>query len=216
MLDSAPGTGSGVPGGWERGTGPARTEDWGLIRRAGKIVALGDSLTAGYAIGAAAAYPALLQKRLDENGYEYSVVNAGVSGDTSARAAMRHTPYLDLDVRILILAIGVNDGLRHLPTRDLESNLAGIIDTAERRGISVLLCAMEAPPVYGMEYLGAFHRVYEDIARRYRVPVVPFIMLKVLADPRLVLPDRIHPNAAGAAAIADQIWPYLEPMLRRV
>lgn len=186
------------------------------MKRAGKIVALGDSLTAGYGIGANAAYPALLQRRLDDNGYEYTVVNAGISGDTSARAAMRYAPLLDLDVRILIVALGVNDGLRHLPTRDLDSNLADIIGTAQRRDIAVLLCAMEAPPVYGMEYAGAFHRVYDDLARRCKVPLVPFVMLKVIADPRLVLPDRIHPNAAGAIAIADQIWPYLQPMLRRV
>lgn len=179
-------------------------------------MALGDSLTAGYGIGAAAAFPALLQHRLDENGYEYTVVNAGISGDTSARAATRCAPLLDADVRILILALGVNDGLRHLPTRDLESNLAGMIEAAQKRRITVLLCAMEAPPVYGMEYLGAFHRVYDDLARRYTVPLVPFVMLKVLTDPRLVLPDRIHPNAAGAAAMADQIWPYLQPLLRRI
>lgn len=183
--------------------------------RAGKLVALGDSLTAGYGIGAEAAYPALLQRRIDEAGYAYTVVNAGVSGDTSARAATRYARFLDLDVGVLILALGINDGLRHLPTLDLQANLADIIETAARRDIAVLLCAMEAPPVYGMEYAGAFHRVYEDLARKYRIPLVPFVMLSVIANPRLVLPDRIHPNAAGAAAIAEQIWPYLQPLLRR-
>jgi acyl-CoA thioesterase-1 len=187
-----------------------------LMKRAGQIVALGDSLTAGYGIGTGAAYPAALQRRLDENGYEYTVVNAGVSGDTSARATPRYASHLNAEVRILIVALGVNDGLRHVPTRDLEANLAGMIEAAQRRRIAVLLCAMEAPPVYGAAYLAAFHRVYEDLARKYNVPLVPFVMLKVLTDPRLVLPDRIHPNAAGAGAIADQIWPYLIPLLRRI
>ena len=184
--------------------------------RAGLIVALGDSLTAGYRIGTDHAFPAVLQAQLNAAGYEYSVVNAGVSGDTSGQAVQRLTGALAGDVRILIVAIGVNDGLRCVPVHELTSNLRRIIEAAHGPGAAVILCGMEAPPIYGRPYAVSFHAAYESLAERYRVPLVPFVMLRVLGNPNLVLPDRIHPNAAGARVIADQIWPYLQPLLRRI
>jgi acyl-CoA thioesterase-1 len=184
--------------------------------RAGLIVALGDSLTAGYRIGPDQAFPAVLQAQLNAAGYEYAVVNAGVSGDTSGQAAERLAGALAGDVRILIVAIGVNDGLRCVPVRELTSNIGRIIEAAHGRGAAVILCGMEAPPIYGRPYAVSFHAAYESLAARYRVPLVPFVMLRVLGNPNLVLPDRIHPNAAGARVIADQIWPYLQPLLRRI
>jgi len=184
--------------------------------RAGRIVALGDSLTAGYYIGADHAFPAVLQARLDAAGYEYSVINAGVSGNTSAQAAQRVMGSLAGDVRILIVAVGVNDGLRGYPVNDLTSNLSRIIEAAQQRGVAVILCGMEAPPIYGRPYAVSFHQAYESLAARYRVPLVPFVMLRVLGNTALVLSDRIHPNAAGARVIADQIWPFLQPLLRRI
>jgi acyl-CoA thioesterase-1 len=186
------------------------------VARAGRIVALGDSLTAGYGIGQAASFPAVLQRRLDEEGYEYIVVNGGVSGDTSARALERLPALLSDDVRIVILAIGVNDGLRGLPVTALRANLERMIAAAARPSTSVLLCGMEAPPIHGLEYTMAFHRVYEDLARTHGIPLVPFVMMHLLGNPALLLPDRIHPNGAGARAIADQIWPHLRRLLRRV
>jgi lysophospholipase L1-like esterase len=132
--------------------------------RAGRIVALGDSLTAGYYIGADHAFPAVLQARLDAAGYEYSVVNAGVSGDTSAHAAQRVTSALAGDIRILIAAVGVNDGLRRYPVKDLTSNLSRIIEAAQSRSAAVILCGMEAPPIYGSLYAASFHRAYEPRA----------------------------------------------------
>jgi acyl-CoA thioesterase-1 len=179
-------------------------------------VALGDSLTAGYGIGESLAFPAVLQSRLDSEGYDYQVINAGVSGATSQAALARVNAALAGDVRILILALGVNDGLRRVPVEAVGANLARIIETAQARRIAVLLCGMEAPPIYGQPYTAAFHRLYQDLAARYQVELVPFVMLSLLGRPDRLLPDRLHPNAAGAQAIAEQLWPYLKPLLRRV
>jgi acyl-CoA thioesterase-1 len=120
------------------------------------------------------------------------------------------------DVRILIVALGANDGLRGVPVAQLRQNLTHIIETAQARRIAVVLCAMEALPIYGFTYVQAFHTLYEELASRFRTPLVPFVMKKVLGNPHLLLPDHIHPNAYGARAIADAIWPYLQPLLKRV
>jgi acyl-CoA thioesterase I len=178
-----------------------------------RIVALGDSLTSGYGIGNADAYPALLQARLDDGGYHYQVVNAGVSGDTTGRALRRYQKALDGDVKILIVALGANDGLRGVPVAQLKSNLAVIIEEAQRRAIAVVLVGMDALPLRGWDYTIAFHRAYEDLAAQYHVPLVRSVLTKVLPDASLMQSDRAHPNRDGARAIADMIWPYLEPLL---
>jgi acyl-CoA thioesterase-1 len=181
-----------------------------------RIVALGDSLTAGHGIGAAAAFPAILQQKIDAEGFDYTVVNAGVSRDTSAQALQRIDAALDGDVRILIVALGANDGLRGVPVAQLRQNLTRIIDAAKGRGIDVILCGMEALPIYGWTYTTDFHNVYVELARNYSLPLVPFIMMNVLGNPSLMLPDRAHPNANGARAIAEVIWPFLHPFLKRM
>ena len=181
-----------------------------------RIVALGDSLTSGHSIGAASSFPSFLQQRIDAEGFDYAVVNAGVSRNTSAQALQRLDAALAGDVRILIVAVGVNDGLRGVPVDHLKQNLAHIIETAQSRRIAVILCSMEALPIYGLTYVQSFHALYEDLAARYRVPLVPFVMMNILGNPQLVLPDQIHPNASGARTIADAIWPYLQPLLKRV
>jgi acyl-CoA thioesterase-1 len=178
-----------------------------------RIVALGDSLTSGHGIGEARAFPAVLQQRLVERGYEFTVVNAGVSGDTSARAVARYRDALRGNVQVLIIALGANDGLRGVPVEQLRRNLTTIIDDARARGIAVLLCGMEALPMYGWNYTVAFHQVYADLARTYKVPLVPFMMMNVLGNPAMMLPDRVHPNAEGARVMADHIWPYLDALL---
>ena len=178
-----------------------------------KIVALGDSLTSGRGVPADRAWPSLIQERLSEAELEYTVVNAGVSGDTSGGALRRYEKVLDADVRILIVALGANDGLRGVAVDRLEDNLGTIIETAQSRGITVLLCGMEALPVRGWDYSIAFHKVYTGLASRYKVPLVPFFLLNVIGNPDLMQPDRAHPNAAGHRAIADKIWPYLEPLV---
>jgi acyl-CoA thioesterase-1 len=178
-----------------------------------RIVALGDSLTSGHGIGHALAFPAVLQQRLDRAGYHYQVVNAGVSGDTSNGAVERLPWLLDSDVAILIVALGVNDGLRGVPVRQIEANLARIIEQAQRRGIAVLLCAMEALPLYGWSYTVAFHRLFGDLAATYAVPVVPFMLANIIGRAEMLQADRLHPNAAGARVMADHIWPHLQRLL---
>ena len=178
-----------------------------------RIVCLGDSLTSGHGIGPAAAYPALLHQRVRRAGFPYEVVNAGVSRDTSAQALARLARALEGDVRVLIVAIGVNDGLRGVPVAQISANLSQILETARKRGLSVLLCGMEALPIHGWAYTAAFHQAYAAVAARYGVPLVPFILMNVIGEPRLMQADRAHPNAEGARAIAEMIWPFLERIL---
>jgi acyl-CoA thioesterase-1 len=178
------------------------------------VVALGDSLTAGLGVSADEAYPALLQERIRAQGYTHRVVNAGISGDTSAGALSRLERALTGEVRVMILALGANDGLQGVPIDELRGNLSAIIERAQARNIRVLLCGMETPPTRGWEFTLAFHRVYPELAARYRLPLMPFLLDGVVGDPAYNLADRFHPNAAGYRRIAQTMWPYLEPLLR--
>jgi acyl-CoA thioesterase-1 len=179
-----------------------------------RIVFLGDSLTAGLGLPADEAYPALLQQKIDQAGLGYEVINAGVSGDTSAGGLRRLEWVLDGDVRVLVVALGANDGLRGLPVAELERNLEQIVSTARSRGVSVLLAGMEAPPNVGSEYTAAFRQTYRNVAQAQGVPLVPFLLDGVAGRAELNQSDGIHPNAAGARRVADTIWPALEPLLR--
>ncbi len=181
-----------------------------------RIVALGDSLTAGYGLDETQSYPALLQERIDRAGYRLEVMNMGVSGDTSAGGLRRLDWALEGDVRILILALGGNDGLRGLAPSALRDNLGSIIDQARARGIAVLLCGMEAPPNLGRAYTGEFRQVYRALAREKNVDFLPFLLEGVAGVPTLNQEDGIHPNAAGAHRVADLVWQRLEPMLRSI
>ena len=162
-----------------------------------RIVALGDSLTAGNGLPASQAYPALIQQRLDDAGINYDVVNAGVSGDTSAGGVRRLDWALEGDVRILIVALGGNDGLRGLPPEELKRNLAHIIERAQARGITVVLAGMEAAPNFGRDYVVAFHQVYPALVREYHVALVPFLLSGVAGDDALNQRDGMHPTARG-------------------
>lgn len=178
-----------------------------------KIVTLGDSLTAGLGIPVDQAYPAVLQDRIDEAGYEFEIVNAGVSGDTTAGGLRRVDWVLEGDVRILILALGANDGLRGLPVAEMRRNLSTMIERAQARGVAVLLTGMEAPPNLGSSYTSKFGDVFSELAREYDVAFLPFLLEDVAGERRLNQRDGIHPNAKGARVIADNIWPFLQPML---
>jgi acyl-CoA thioesterase-1 len=178
-----------------------------------RIVVLGDSLTAGLGIAKEDAYPAVLQQRLNQEGLDYEVVNAGVSGDTSAGGLSRLDWALDGDVRILIVALGGNDGLRGLPADELRRNLAAIIERAQARGIRVVLAGMEAPPNFGRQYQAQFHSVYPALARRYHVPLVPFLLAGVAGSETLNQRDGIHPTREGARLLADNVWMVLKPVL---
>jgi acyl-CoA thioesterase-1 len=179
-----------------------------------KVVVLGDSLTAGLGLTEAQAYPALLQEKLRAGGYDWDVVNAGVSGDTSAGGLERFDWAMNQpNVRILVLELGANDGLRGLPVAQMQTNLAAIIARAQSKHVAVLLAGMEAPPNFGREYTVSFRQVYRDLARQYKVPLVPFLLDKVAGDPSLNQADGIHPNPQGARIVADTVWAALKPMV---
>ena len=175
---------------------------------------LGDSLTAGLGLPIEQSYPALLQQRLNEEGVRYQIVNAGVSGDTSAGGLARLDWALDGDVRVMIVALGGNDGLRGLAPEQLKTNLATIIERAQARGITVILAGMEAPPNYGPDYIVAFHKVYPALAKAYRVALVPFLLEGVAGHETLNQRDGIHPSAAGARIVADNVWKVLKPVVK--
>jgi acyl-CoA thioesterase-1 len=178
-----------------------------------KIVCLGDSLTAGLGLVETQSYPSLLQQKVDEDGFQYEVINAGVSGDTSAGGLRRLDWALQENVRVLVLALGANDGLRGLSVAEMKENLGKIIETAQNRNVIVVLAGMEAPPNYGPEYAAAFRQAYRDIALRYRVLFIPFLLDKVAGIASLNQADGIHPNPQGAAMVADNVWTVLKPLL---
>lgn len=181
-----------------------------------KIVALGDSLTAGLGLLDTQAYPHLLQEKIDRDGFHYEVVNAGVSGDTSAGGLRRLDWALQEDVRVLILALGANDGLRGLSVAEMKENLGQIIERARAKNVVVILAGMEAPPNYGAEYAASFRQAYRDLALQYRVLFVPFLLDKVAGQAALNQGDGIHPNPEGAAIVADTVWNVLKPLLDQI
>jgi len=185
------------------------------VSSAPRIVFLGDSLTAGYGLPKDAAVPALIQQRLHENGYEYEVVNAGVSGDTSAGGLSRLDWSLEGDVEVLVIELGANDGLRGLPVASLKQNLAEIITRAQKRGIKVILTGMEAPPNFGAAYTSEFRDVYKELASEHDVTFVPFYLAGVAGIPALNIADGIHPNAEGSRIIEKTVWSALEPLLAK-
>lgn len=178
-----------------------------------RIVILGDSLTAGYGLLSEQAYPALLQAYLDQEGYAFDVVNAGVSGDTTAGGLRRLDWALDGDVRILLVALGGNDALRGLSVAEMRANLVQMIERAQERGVAVVLAGIEAPPNFGPMYTRAFREAFRDVARQYRVTFIPFLLDGVAGDPQYNQPDGIHPNAEGARKVAALVWAALKPMV---
>jgi acyl-CoA thioesterase-1 len=180
-----------------------------------RIVFLGDSLTAGYGLDRRESVPSLLQARLEKAGYRYEVVNAGVSGDTSAGGLSRLDWSLEGNVELLVLELGANDGLRGLPVAAMKKNLGEIIRRAKSRGITVLLTGMEAPPNYGAAYTSEFRQVFPDLAREHRVAFVPFFLEGVAGIPSLNIADGMHPNREGSRIVEATVWRALEPLLTR-
>jgi acyl-CoA thioesterase I len=186
------------------------------VDRRPRVVVLGDSLTAGLGLEATDSFPAVLQRRVDAAGLRFEVVNAGVSGDTSAGGLRRLDWSLQDDARVLVVALGANDGLRGLPVREMKRNLAQVIETAQARKLTVVLAGMEAPPNYGAEYAAAFRQAYRDLAAKYHVRFVPFLLDKVAGQASLNQADGIHPNIRGAEIVADTVWTALKPELDRL
>jgi acyl-CoA thioesterase-1 len=179
------------------------------------IVAFGDSLTAGLGVPADQTYPALLGDRLRREGYEYKVVNAGVSGDTTAGGLRRVDWALRLKPEIVILELGVNDALRGQKLTAVRANLDQLVSRFQAAGARVLVAGMRLPPNYGDRYAEDFYRLYGDVARARNAPFMPFFLDGVGAVAHLNQADGIHPTAEGYAIVVDRLWPFLVPLLRK-
>lgn len=179
------------------------------------VVCLGDSLTAGPGLTLPQTWPSFLQHKLDEEGLPYRVINAGVSGDTTAAGLRRVDWVLRHRVDVLILALGANDGLRGLPLDEMERNLQGIIDKARASNadVRILLAGIEVPPNMGADHARRFREVFPRVAARNRIPLWPFLLDGVANRPDLNMEDGLHPNEAGHRIIAERAWPHLRPLL---
>lgn len=177
---------------------------------------LGDSLSAGYGLDPGKGWVDLLQQRVSARKLPYTVVNASISGETSAGGLARLNALLDqTHPTLLLLELGANDGLRGLSLKALRQNLDAIVRRAQARRIRVVLIGMRLPPNYGETYTTAFHRIYTDIAARRHVPLVPFLLAGVALDRRLMQADQFHPTAAAQPRMLDTVWATLAPLLRR-
>jgi acyl-CoA thioesterase I len=176
-----------------------------------RLVVLGDSLAVSPS--QSTNFVAELQKRLETAALNWVVTNRGVSGDTTSQGLSRFDIDVPHDTSVLVLELGANDGLRGVSIATIERNLSTVMERAQSRGIGVLLCGMETPPVHGWNYSVEFHNLFPRLAQRYAVRLVPFLLSGVALEPDMNGDDGIHPNAAGARHIADTIWPYLEPLV---
>ena len=192
---------------------PASTPTTAPVADAPVILALGDSLTAGLGLAQSQAWPTLLQARLDAAGRKARVVNAGVSGDTTAAGLARLDWQLAQKPAVVILELGANDGLRGLPVPEAQANLGKIIARCQAAGARVLLAGMQVPPNMGPEYSAAFRDIFPALAREYKVPLIPFMLEGVAGDPKLNQGDGIHPTAAGHVIVAETVWKHLQPLL---
>jgi acyl-CoA thioesterase I len=174
-----------------------------------RLAVLGDSLAAGYGVDFTDAFPAQLERALAGEGVACEVLNAGVSGDTSAGGLSRIDWVLGDEPTHILVELGGNDALRALPVETLEANLAGIIETAQAAGVRVKLAGMLAPPNLGARYTEAFAAVYLRLAERYDVPLYPFFLEGAIEDPALMANDGIHPNAQGVAVIVERMLPHV-------
>lgn len=180
-----------------------------------RIVAFGDSLTAGLGVSADESYPAQLQRRLDTLNYRYRVINAGVSGETTA-GGLRRVPWvLNSKPELVILELGGNDGLRGLSLDQTKRNLDQIIQRLQRAGVTIILAGMKLPPNYGQEYTTGFETMYRTLANQYHLPLIPFFLEGVAASATLNQADGIHPTKEGYEIIVEQILKTLRPLLNQ-
>jgi acyl-CoA thioesterase I len=180
------------------------------------IVFLGDSITAGYGLAKGDAYPALIQKKIEEAGLPYEVENAGLSGDTTAGALRRIDWLLQRPIHVLVIELGGNDGLRGLPPGVTEANLQSIIDKVRARSplTRIMIAGMRIPPNLGADYTGEFEQIFSDLATKNGAVLVPFLLEGVGGNRGLNQPDQIHPTAAGQKIIAETVWKRLQPLLQ--
>ncbi|HWI63469.1 MAG TPA: arylesterase [Symbiobacteriaceae bacterium] len=179
------------------------------------IVAFGDSLTAGQGVSFDKSYPSQLQAELDRLGYKYRVVNAGISGDTTAGGVTRVQSVLGHKPEIVILELGPNDALQGMRMDQMKTNLQKMIETFQKEKVKVVLAGMQIPPNYGPDYTETFRQAYVDLAKQYNLPLIPFFLDGVAAKPELNQMDGIHPTAEGYAYVVRNVIPVLEPMLKK-
>jgi acyl-CoA thioesterase-1 len=179
------------------------------------VLVFGDSLSAGYGIRVEQGWVSLLAQRIEHEGYGFSVVNASVSGETSAGGLARLPRALDLhQPRVVVLELGANDGLRGLPLQQTADNLEQMIRLVQGRHIPVLLLGLRLPPNYGERYTGGFMAMYQNLADKFHIPLLPFLLENVALKPALMQADGLHPNEQGQPLLLDNVWPRLEPLLR--
>ncbi len=193
---------------------PGQSKNHGSAERP-SIVAFGNSLTAGLGVAPAQSYPAHLQRTLDAAGYGYRVVNAGVSGDTTAGGVRRVSWTLNSKPAIVILELGANDGLRGLSLQETKANLERIIQQFQQASVTVVLAGMKLPPNYGQDYTEGFEALYQALAKQYRLTLIPFFLDGVATSSTLNQADGIHPTGEGYRLIVEKIFPTLEPLLKR-
>ena len=179
------------------------------------IVAFGDSLTAGYGVPPGKSYPDDLQRRLNQAGYQYRVVNMGESGDTTTDGLQRIPEVIAAKPALVILEFGGNDGLRGLPVTTMRANMTAMVESLRKANIRILLAGMTLPPNYGSVYIHSFEQVYLDLARKYNLPRIPFLLEGVGGHPDLVQSDGIHPTAVGCEIVSANVIRYLTPLIKK-
>jgi len=179
------------------------------------ILCFGDSLTAGYGVPPGSAYPDLLQTALDERGYRYRVVNAGISGDTTSGGVARLADAVAMKPAVVLLELGGNDGLRGLPIDITRANLDEMIRGFQGAGATVVLAGMTLPRNYGPEYIGQFERIYRELAAQYKLTLIPFLLEPLVAKPGMMQNDGIHPTASGYREVVPSFVRLLEPRLKK-
>ncbi|MNF29543.1 Esterase TesA precursor [compost metagenome] len=187
---------------------------WGQVALADTVLVVGDSISAAFGLDTRQGWVALLEKRLAEQGYQHQVVNASISGDTSAGGAAR-LPGLLAEHRpsLVILELGGNDGLRGQPPAQLQQNLAGMVEQSQKAGAEVLILGMKLPPNYGQRYTTAFAEVFPKVAEEYGAALVPFVLEGIGGVPSMMQRDGIHPTAEAQSRILENVWPTLKPLL---
>lgn len=188
----------------------------GATSGGGVVLFLGDSITAGYGLELSQAYPALIQEKIDARHWQFKVVNAGQSGDTSAGALNRINWLLKNRVDVLVVELGGNDGLRGLPAETTRKNLQAIIDQTKAKypKAKIVIAGMKVPPNMGRDYAAKFDAIFPALAKKNNAPLIPFVLEGVGGVRELNLPDGIHPTAKGHQIVAANVWKVLEPVLR--
>jgi len=181
------------------------------------VLVLGDSLSAGYGLRRADAFPALLSEKAAANGERVRILNAGVTGDTTAGGLRRLPPLLHRHIEVLLIELGINDAFRGVPVPQIRANLQEIIDRTRERypAVRIVIAGMQLPHYSSGDYVTAFGAMYVELAQRNHAELVPFLLEGVVGNPQLNLPDLIHPNASGQKILAANVWPALESALKK-